>query len=376
MFENAWLQWLIFSLWLAWLAPLTLRTWHREQKTLSVTEPKAWERWRVLDWSTGFASAFWGVWADSAALVFYICFVDAQHPTFFQLFSTFNCNHCKRVQGSNIRCNKKIDPTWPDFIPFQTLFLAVPCLQHPLLTVASYHRPPLHTLLLSHVQPFLKATLQFKDIWPKWYVQFLPFCSFCPFVSPRIAISNSRFLPVAGLWPIPHHPTWPRVASRGPGQTTLPGGWAPSFQTTSQCFWCFLVALSLLYTSGSKNLKHGSTNSKMNGSSPTGTIQLMDGWSLWMLSSTSTLPFWWPASYAQPWSFTSWPVPNIELNSELFLRCLSCSGPWIFSPLKMIATSTQLLLGISWLTWSRICDFLFLAIPSVTRVLCDEGLGL
>ena len=119
------------------------------------------------------------------------CLGRLSSPCFFYLFcrcsapnifSTFNCNHCKRVQGSNIRCNKKIEPTWPDFIPFQMLFLAVPCLQHPLLTVASYHRPPLHTLLLSHVQPFLKATLQFKDIWPKWYVQFLPFCScFDPF---------------------------------------------------------------------------------------------------------------------------------------------------------------------------------------------------
>ena len=78
---NTWLQWLIFSyLWLAWLAPLTLRAWHREQKTWSVTELKAWERWRVPDWSTGFASASW-VSGQLQQPLFW--FVGAQQPTKF-----------------------------------------------------------------------------------------------------------------------------------------------------------------------------------------------------------------------------------------------------------------------------------------------------
>lgn len=160
-----------------------LHCWHYEPDTGSRRPWALQNRRRERDggcW-TGQpdSQVLFGVSGQTQQPLFFICFVDAQHPTFF---STFNCNHCKRVQGSNIRCNKKIEPTWPDFIPFQMLFLAVPCLQHPLLTVASYHRPPLHTLLLSHVQPFLKATLQFKDIWPKWYMQFLPFCScFDPF---------------------------------------------------------------------------------------------------------------------------------------------------------------------------------------------------
>ena len=69
----------------------------------------------------------------------------------------------------------------------------------------------------------IKATSQFKDIWPRWY-------------------PSDMFLPLFSFF----DPFY--LASHGRGQTTLHGGWAPSFQTTSHCFPCFLVALSLLYT--------------------------------------------------------------------------------------------------------------------------------
>ena len=212
----------------------------------------------VLDWWIGFASASWGIWDSTKRMCRFmlVALSKSQNPFWFvfHFLSSSNASFFEAVSQDGPR---------PGWFVVRQLFLFVRWLLH----YCTYNH-----ILIQYFNHIFGGVLRVQVIQlrqstvinlnrslksPKSInqIQLMLMCFHIP--GSKALFETSTFLS-----------DW--------GEAITPGGWAPSFQTTSCYSWCFLPVLSSKSFSGYNNWQLRSIGPKMNTPPPSPWIQLMD----------------------------------------------------------------------------------------------------